>query len=537
MDANLVGQTIQGRYYIVKQLGRGGVGVTFVAQDRQCFDAECVVKQLKPKSDNPKTLEVARRLFNREAEILNRLGYCDRIPRLLAYFEYNNDFFLVQELVEGEDLSREIVPNQRWSEAKTITLLKDILEVLLVVQEHSVIHRDIKPSNLMRRKKDDKIVLIDFGSVKQVSTQMVDANGQARLTVAVGTKSYMPMEQMMGRPGYYSDIYAVGMIAIQALTGVSPKDFSVDQDGEIIWRTQLDSKTNYHPKLLDILDKMVRNLHQKRYSSAAAVLADLEKLDSEQNNNKATIIVGGQPKINSEPVVNKTFNQNNSPQKVNQQFPVNREVEAKGDRNLLSQFKPKPQPKPKFKLSLKSKIIITIIGIATSLAAGLGLWSYYQNPNTKATKLSVYENSDQGFKIDYPEAWSKQNRDDFIASGVAFISPLENDTDSFEEQVSISTENLPPNMSLAQYTAESIAVIKKLSDPGVHEAQSITLAGNEAKQTVFYGQENGHPVRRMQAWSIKGNRAYVITYTAAPDAYDSYLPVVNKMIKSFKTIP
>ena len=116
MDANLVGKIIQGRYYIVKQLGRGGVGVTFLAQDQQCFDSQCVVKQLKPKSENPKTLEIARRLFNREAEIMNRLGYCDSIPRLLAYFEDHQDFFLVQELIEGHDLSQEIVSGKPWSE-------------------------------------------------------------------------------------------------------------------------------------------------------------------------------------------------------------------------------------------------------------------------------------------------------------------------------------------------------------------------------------------------------------------------------------
>ncbi|MEO1339944.1 MAG: protein kinase, partial [Cyanobacteria bacterium J06635_13] len=97
MDNKLVGQTIQGRYYVVRQLGRGGVGVTFLAQDQQCFDSQCVVKQLKPKTVNPQTLAIARRLFNREAEIMNRLGHCDRIPRLLAYFEQDNEFFLVQE--------------------------------------------------------------------------------------------------------------------------------------------------------------------------------------------------------------------------------------------------------------------------------------------------------------------------------------------------------------------------------------------------------------------------------------------------------
>ena len=142
---------------------------------------------------------------------MNRLGHCDRIPRLLAYFEHQNDFFLVQELIEGQDLSNEITPGQPWSEEKTIDLLTDILDVLLIVQQHSVIHRDLKPSNLMRRSKDQKIVLIDFGSVKQVSTQIIDAAGEVKQTVAVGTKSYMPMEQMMGRPGFCSDIYAVGI--------------------------------------------------------------------------------------------------------------------------------------------------------------------------------------------------------------------------------------------------------------------------------------------------------------------------------------
>ena len=291
MDNNLVGQTIQGRYYVVKQLGRGGVGITFVAQDRQCFDTQCVVKQLKPRTTNPQALEIARRLFNREAEIMNRLGHCDRIPRLLAYFEHNNDFFLVQELIIGHDLSQEIISGLRWSQAKSMALLQDILLVLSIVQQQGVIHRDLKPSNLMRRDKDGKIMLIDFGSVKQVSTQIVDTAGEVKHTVAVGTKSYMPAEQMMGRPGFYSDIYALGIIAIQALTGTYPKEWPIDDDGEIVWRNRLDPSVNYQPRFLDILDKMVRYRHQERYPTAGVVLSDLKQLDVEQNNNKETIIV------------------------------------------------------------------------------------------------------------------------------------------------------------------------------------------------------------------------------------------------------
>ena len=289
MDNNLVGQTIQGRYYVVKQLGRGGVGVTFLAYDRQCFDAPCVVKQLKPISTNTRTLAIARRLFNREAEIMNRLGDCDRIPRLLAYLEDDGEFFLVQELIEGHDLSQEIIAGRPWSESKTIDLLQDVLEVLLTVQQHRVIHRDLKPSNLMRRRQDNKIVLIDFGSVKQVSTQIIDAAGLIKQTVAVGTKTYMPMEQTMGHPGFYSDIYALGVIAIQALTGIEPKKLAIDDRGEILWRNQLDRRVNYQPRLLTILNNMVRYRFQERSASAAIVLSELKQLDVAGNNARSTI--------------------------------------------------------------------------------------------------------------------------------------------------------------------------------------------------------------------------------------------------------
>jgi eukaryotic-like serine/threonine-protein kinase len=547
MDNNLVGQTIQGRYYVVNQLGRGGVGVTFLAQDQQCFNSQCVVKQLKPRSANAKTLEIARRLFNREAEIMNRLGYCDRIPRLLAYFEHEHEFFLVQELIEGHDLSQEIISGEPWSEDKTITLLKDILEVLLVVQQHSVIHRDLKPSNLMRRQKDGKIVLIDFGSVKQVSTQVIDSTGQVKPTIAVGTKSYMPMEQMMGRPGFHSDIYAVGMIAIQALTGIPPKQLTTDEDGELIWRNCLSSQVNYQPKFLDILDKMVRRLHQERYSSAGIVLSELEQLDAEKNNTRDTIVIPNrkpstpsetevsQPVIPSETEISRPSTHPNTERATDIARPSNLNQNPTID-NSANYYRPPTPPRQSFsKQKSKLRIIPIILGGITLLATGLGSWLLIKNKTPQPeVKLSFYENPTQGFKISYPETWSKQNRDDFFATGVVFFSPLENEEDIFKEQVSVLVEVLPQNMSLRQYTSESIAEIKKLSDPNVSPAQTINLGKQEAKQVVYSGEENGTLVRRMQTWLIKNNQAYVITYTAQPDNYESYLPTAEQMIESFE---
>ncbi|MFM2314296.1 MAG: hypothetical protein RLZZ04_3572 [Cyanobacteriota bacterium] len=569
MDNNLVGQTIQGRYYVVRQLGRGGVGVTFLAQDQQCFDSQCVVKQLKPKTTNPQTLTIARKLFNREAEIMNRLGHCDRIPRLLAYFEQDQEFFLVQELIEGHDLSQEILPGQPWSEVKTVAMLQDVLEVLLIVQQNSVIHRDLKPSNLMRRRQDNRIILIDFGSVKQVSTQIIDAAGQVKQTVAVGTKSYMPMEQMMGRPGFYSDIYALGVIAIQALTGVEPRELPIDDDGEIIWRRKLNPRVHYQPRFLDLLDQMVRYRHQERYASAGAVLSDLKQLDAAQNNNKETQII---PKTKPEatpsqsppssnipgesvvlyPPVPPQNNKSTTPTPVPIQV-VNNTNGVPFASNALVSLVPKPASSRTIKRSSKSsrskfkilpkvfpqtlpKILPWFLGLLAMLI-GLGGWiAIKQKAERPKIKMSLYANYNQGFRVDYPQNWSKENRDDFWATGVVFSSPLENDADQFKEQVSVLVEDLPQKLALAEYTEQSLAEIKQLSDPTIGKAQSITLGTNEGRQIIYHGEENGNTVQRMQTWSVNGNRAYVITYTAIPESYDDYLPTVEKMIKSFETI-
>jgi len=537
MDNNLVGQTIQGRYYVVKQLGRGGVGITFIAQDQQCFDSQCVVKQLKPKSASDKTLEIARRLFNREAEIMNRLGHCDRIPRLLAYFEHQNDFFLVQELIEGQDLSNEIIAGQPWSEEKAIDLLRDILEVLLVVQQYSVIHRDLKPSNLMRRDKDQKIVLIDFGSVKQISTQIVDAAGEVKQTVAVGTKSYMPTEQMMGRPGFYSDIYAVGVIVIQALTGVPPKKYTINQNGELIWRNLLDSKVAYQPKFLNLLDKMVRYRHQERYSSAGVVLSDLEQLDADENEDRETVLLSNQNTLsNSASSQTEVKTQTQSTTEINKKTRIITNIPETSSNNLSSvsnvvaNVSQTPAKKSKFKL-------FTAIATALTLAGGLGLWVFLQQKNSEPEiNLSLYENVDYGFRVDYPEVWSQQNRDDFFATGVTFFSPLTDDSDKFNERVSVFVEDLPSDVTLEQYTEESIAEIRKIADPSVEETKTINLGKDEGRQIVYQGQEDGSSVQKMQTWSVKNNQVYIVTYTALPDSYDNHLPEVKKIIESFETI-
>jgi|GEM_PF-4744707 len=269
----LIGKTLLSRYKISKKLGSGGFGDTYLAEDIALpGNPPCVVKHLQPKNLNPAVFSIAKNLFEREAEILYRLGENNQIPRLYAHFEEDGQFYLVQEFIEGHDLSEEITSGKRKTEEETVRLLQEILEVLVIVHQQNIIHRDIKPQNIMRRKRDGKIVLIDFGAVKEISTLAVNSQGQTTYTIAVGSPGYMPSEQANGKPKLASDIYAVGMIGIQALTGLSPHELQEDTDtGEIIWRNQV----SVSDRLGNILNTMVRYHFRERHQNASEALQAL----------------------------------------------------------------------------------------------------------------------------------------------------------------------------------------------------------------------------------------------------------------------
>ena len=279
----ILNQLLGGRYRVVQDLGEGGLAKTYIVEDHhRPGNPKCAVKFLKPASNDPDLLPTARRLFNKEAEILEKLGQHDQIPRLLAYFEENQEFYLVQEFIEGHPLSTELPRGQRWPESKVIQMLQDVLQILEFVHSYRVIHRDIKPSNLIRRQKDGRLVLIDFGAVKQIRDPRITTHAPlTHKTISIGTQGYMPTEQVRGKPRLNSDIYALGMIGIQALTGVDPICLQEDADGEVIWKDR--AKVSY--QLANILTNMVRYHFKDRYQSAKEVL---EALNSLTNNHKLT---------------------------------------------------------------------------------------------------------------------------------------------------------------------------------------------------------------------------------------------------------
>ncbi|MBD2569910.1 bifunctional serine/threonine-protein kinase/formylglycine-generating enzyme family protein [Anabaena lutea] len=264
-----------GRYEMIEVLGTGGFGITYKATDTQKPSKPiCVVKELLPQHHF--NTRIAN-FFEKEARILEMLGTHPQIPHLLAYFEENQKFYIVQEFIQGRCLDKEILRGKPLSEGYVTKLLQDVLEVLAFVHQQGVIHRDIKPPNLIRRQQDGKVCLIDFGIVKEMASQIVNSRGNPQSSIVAGTYGYMPSEQARGKTVFQSDIYAVGITAIQALTGLSPQSLEENPEtGELEWKQEIQLSDN----LAEVLTKMVRRHYSLRYANAQTALDDLKKFTS-----------------------------------------------------------------------------------------------------------------------------------------------------------------------------------------------------------------------------------------------------------------
>lgn len=264
------GKILGSRYKILSYIAEGGFGKTFLAEDILLPQKDrCVVKQLLVSVETSQLMAVARRLFKTEAATLHSLGHHQQIPKLLAYFEEDEKFYLVQQYIEGQTLEEELATGEVWSEDRVIELLEDGLSILEFIHSKGIIHRDIKPNNLIRRHSDRKLVLVDFGTVKKVLQEQTSEG----LTVVVGTKGYMSAEQAMGKPLPISDLYALGTIAIQALTQVQPLDLE-EENGELVWQ----HLAKVDPRLAKIITQMTRYHFKDRYQSARSALQDLKSL-------------------------------------------------------------------------------------------------------------------------------------------------------------------------------------------------------------------------------------------------------------------
>ncbi len=286
----LLGQLLKERYKIVQVLSAGAFGQTYIAEDITTSGRKkCVVKHRKVVGDYPSLLRTGRRLFYKEIEVLEKLKGYEQVPQLLAFFEESQGFYLIQELIAGQSLDAYLPLSEYcggWGcDGQVLNLLHNLLNILEFVHDQGVIHCDIKPNNLIRRAKDGKLILIDFGAAQLIDIFPPEQSCHTipfKTTVAVSPLGYIAPEQLIGKPYANSDIYSVGSIAIQALTGLDPAKLQLNlETGKISWRHLCRDNAielGFSNQLAAIIDRMTCYDAQERYQSAREVIAALKPL-------------------------------------------------------------------------------------------------------------------------------------------------------------------------------------------------------------------------------------------------------------------
>lgn len=266
-------RVVGGRYRITQHLGGNRQINTYLAENlRSKHQSPCVLHQIDLPEGDRVAWEIVERRFSEELSLLERLSYHDLMPQIWDRFEENEAFYLVREYIVGENIAQAKSPGSHWSEKQVLELLDKVLSVLVFLHQNQLIHRQIEPSSIVMRDVDRLPIVTNFG----VITDMAAALYPNSFKIIANKRKYVPPEQLAGRPTVGSDLYALGITAIEALTGINAERLTRNSEtGEIIWKDLIP----FNRRLAKILDRMTHLDLGKRYQSAEKVIADLKKIN------------------------------------------------------------------------------------------------------------------------------------------------------------------------------------------------------------------------------------------------------------------
>ncbi|MDB9307510.1 protein kinase [Aphanizomenon sp. CS-733/32] len=478
----------KGHYQTIKPLGKGGFGATFQAIDLDSVNQrQCVIKRLNI-NDNPeisdKLVEGIKAAFDREAQVLEFLGdNSGNIPTLYDYFSFTAPVFgqqkelefkyLVQQYIQGEDLSQELRRKGRFSETEILDFLKQILPILQFIHHQDSIHRDIKPSNIVRETATQKLFLIDFGAVKQV----VSGETNMKKSVAFFTKVYASPEQRPeeGRIGEIypsSDLYSLAVTCLELLTGTTPVDYLSNNYQN--WRQQ--ASRIISPSLANILNKMLRDEHIYRFQSAAEVMTAVNE-----------------SRITTPPTEPPTI------------IPKQLEI-------------------------LKPLLIKSVFLIFPIIVGVIGVNSYLRLPKV----VEVVEYAKSGIKFQYPKNWQETPAIDKLTRIVPKNTISSSLTPEFFITIDelFHSETLVDYTQFSIRQIEALGQNAKIIKSG-----QIQLGETQGYQVVYEFRDNIHKVnfQEMQVWIVNDKKAYILTYRAEDKSYPEFAKTVeDTIIKSFR---
>lgn len=256
-----IGTVIDGKYEILKEIGRGGMSVVYLAMDKH-LNKQWAVKEIRKKGSG-KNDEIVVNSLLAEANMMKKLDH-PALPRIVDIIDNGVTIYVVMDYIEGESLDKILNEYGAQPEELVVNWAKQLCDALsyLHSQKPPIIYRDMKPANVML-KPEGNIKIIDFGIAREYKEQNLAD------TTVLGTKGYAPPEQYSGQTDPRSDIFALGMTMHHLLTGVDPRN------GEAYAPVR-----QWNPELSEgieiIIDRCVEPAAENRYQSCADLLYDLE---------------------------------------------------------------------------------------------------------------------------------------------------------------------------------------------------------------------------------------------------------------------
>lgn len=271
----MIGKTIAGRYKILKELGRGGMGVVYLAQDTKLLRQVAFKLLSEAHISDPEAIS----RFKQEAISIAPLEH----PNIVMVYdmgEWEGSYYIVIQYIEGQSL-KELISQGRMSLEKAIDISAQAGEGLKCAHQNGIIHRDIKPSNIMK-DREGRVKILDFGLAKLKGSVKMTQTG-----ALAGTVEYMSPEQLRGeKVDHRTDIFSLGIVLYEMLAGRHPFG-NVHPDGLIYSILYEEAEVLSHinsevpPRLEQIVAKALVKDREKRYQQVSDLLEDLKKRDVE----------------------------------------------------------------------------------------------------------------------------------------------------------------------------------------------------------------------------------------------------------------
>ena len=257
-----------GPYQILRVLGRGGMGTTYLVWNKnEIIEGAPFLLVLKEMNANMARVPKARELFEREARILKSLN-CPNIPQYYDFFVHGDRKYLVMELIHGHNLEQLTYSKESIHPERAVEWMTQVCQTLSYLHslEPPLVHRDLKPANLMLRNLDSRIMLLDFGAVKELGSS---------LSTRIGVEGYSAPEQYRGKPCTQSDLYGVGTTLIFLVTGKTPMQYYAYDSNR--YEFDIEKIPNLPPQLQKVLNKTCQPNPRDRYQTAEELLIALQE--------------------------------------------------------------------------------------------------------------------------------------------------------------------------------------------------------------------------------------------------------------------